>query len=249
MAGDVSYLRNPEGKMRTSVPLFVLVVLTSVGEDALDVDRGGRIWESLRPFVFIGLAVLGIALLSALATAMRGSEETARENLVSFQSDVENLNRLDSRLGEPEGMYRFARGETIIGILICIGATAGFLLIAVSSDSDFDLVAIAIGVFGPLWGVRYLFRRRRWRLVVFSGGVVQAGLNGEEKLLWTEIDAMVKTQVKGHRKPTVMVKFMARNEMVINPFNYGGQSELFKALEAAARRQGIPVVVEWRSAD
>lgn len=156
-----------------------------------------------------------------------------------------------SRFGEPEGVYRPSRGQTFAGVLVCLGGAAGFALAAAGGGLDATnrvcaalLGAAALGLGG------WLYRQRRWRLVLFSGGLVQVRPGGVDEGPWPEVREVVEPRVKGRGDRAVRVTVMtAAGRVVVDPVNYRSRDRLFVTLLAAAGRHGIPTRVEWEEVD
>ncbi len=159
---------------------------------------------------------------------------------------------LVSRFGEVEGVYRPSPGQTIAGTLVSVGGAAVCFAAAAFGcglDATIRVCGALLGL-GCLGLAYWLFRQRRWRLVMFSGGLVQVRPDGVDELPWSEARELVQTRLKGAGERTVRVTVVgAGRRLVVNPVNFRSQAKLFEALVAAAERRGVPVRVEWEDAD
>jgi hypothetical protein len=155
------------------------------------------------------------------------------------------------RFGEVEAVYRPSNGQTFAGTLMCAAfAAGGFAAAVVGCGLDvtnrvcgalFGLIFLALGA--------WLFRLRKWRLVLFAGGVVQVRAGGVDELGWAEVREVEHTCQKGFGDPTVSVTFVRKGggpRVVVNPVNLRARKKMFRTLLAAAGRHNVPVRVVWQ---
>ena len=156
-----------------------------------------------------------------------------------------------TRFGELERVYRPSPGQTFAGVFVCLIASAVCILIALLSDLDTtNRVCAAILSLGALGGAYWLFRQRRWRIAIFSEGLVQVRPVGVDQVRWSQVREIVQTRLAGHGDRIVRITLVARHgNIVVNPVNYRSRSRLFAALVAAAEKHQIPVRIELEQVD
>jgi hypothetical protein len=157
-----------------------------------------------------------------------------------------------SKFGELEEVFQPSPGQTFAGVFVSVGlSAAGFAAAAFGCglNATNRVGGAVLGV--ALLGLAYwLYRQRRWRVTLFSSGLVQVRHGGVDELLWPEVREFVDTRLKGFGDRTVRVTIVtASGPVVVNPVNFRSRSRLFAALVAAAERHGIPVRVEWEETD
>jgi hypothetical protein len=155
---------------------------------------------------------------------------------------------LVSRYGEPEAVYRPSRGQTFAGVLVCSGA-AVVCFAAAAFGCGFDVTNRVCGALlgAGCAGLGYwLHRQRKWRLVIFTGGLVQVRAGGVDELAWADVTEVIRTRLKQYGEPTVRVTVVGPGtRMVVSPVNLRSRKQMFETLLAAAERRGMPVRVEW----
>jgi hypothetical protein len=153
-----------------------------------------------------------------------------------------------AHLGEPEAVYRPSPGQTTAGLIVAGGAAVACLaVVAFGFGLDATNRACAVLVAAGAVGLAvWLYRQRRWRLVIFAGGVVQVRPGGVDELSWADVREVVRTRLTGFGDRTDRVTVAGdATRVVVNPVNYHDRAKLFDALVAAAERRGIPVRDEW----
>lgn len=159
---------------------------------------------------------------------------------------------LFSRFGEVEKVYRPSAGQTVVGVFLATLAAVGAFAVA-AFGCGFDVTnrvcAVVLGVMASAFAV-WLYRQRRWRLVIFADGLVQVRAGGVDELLWSDVREVVQTRTKGFGESVVRVTVVgSAARVVVSPVNYHSRAKLFETLIAAAERRGIPVRVEWEEPD
>ena len=155
------------------------------------------------------------------------------------------------RFGEVEAVYRPSNGQTFAGVLICgLFATGAFAVAAfgVGFDATNRACAVLVGAMCVGLGA-WLFRLRKWRLVLFAGGVVQVRASGIDELGWAEVREVLHTCQRGFGDPTVSVTLVRKGggpAVVVNPFNLRARKKMFRTLLAAAEHRSVPVRVVWQ---
>ena len=158
-----------------------------------------------------------------------------------------------ARLGKPDNVFGPSGGQTFAGVLLGVGLSAAGFAVAVAGDGLDWGNRIAGAVFGGV-GIglaAWVWRRRRWRLAVCPGGLVQLRAGGVEELRWADITEVIDTRMHAlGGEQTIRVTAVGRSTwIVVNPINTRARRRIFRVVLEAAGRHGVPVRVEWEESD
>jgi hypothetical protein len=163
-----------------------------------------------------------------------------------------NSNELTARFGDPVATYGPSPGQTFAGVLVTGGAATLMFAIAVFGfgfDGTNRICGGLLGLGAVVLGY-WIYRQRRWRLAIFSEGIVQVRSGGVDEVLWSEVKEVIHTRFRGMQDPTLRLEIVgAEKRTVVSPINIRSRARLFAKLLEVVGQRGIPVRVEWEESD
>ncbi len=167
----------------------------------------------------------------------------------TFEADIQSAEALLAQVGEPEEVFQPSRGQTVAGIV------AGFLIavtglgFAVFTEDEslrarilFPSVLVVVGLALAYW----IYRQRKWRVVICTKGLIQVRSWAIDKIAWADVSEVIATQFDNQNFPFKMTIVGSAKKIKIQPINLQSPGQLFQTLLDAARRNDIPIRIEWK---
>lgn len=172
----------------------------------------------------------------------------AREILGLMGESPSDAASLRSRFGKPESLYSPTPGKTGCGVVAAMVLALLSLLPLFEWEKNGHWRSLGIGAifFVPSVGMAfYVWRIRKWKLMVCENGVIQSWASGTESLLWTEVRAVIALRSDSPDGPLLEVVLMgATSEIHIGGVaSYDDWHNLLETVLENARKRGIPTRV------
>jgi hypothetical protein len=161
---------------------------------------------------------------------------------------------LQPPFGEPEAVFSPTPGKTGCGVMaaIVLALLSLLPLLEMNQYGAWRTLGTSAVFAVPSLGMAiYVWRKRKWKLMLCANGVIQFWASHTESILWTDVRAVIALRSGSSNGPLLEVVLMGTTSEVHigGVVNYEDWRNLLETVLKAAQQRGIPTKVNIEAVD